>query len=99
MPASRKKTAAELTAERQREIDDFNSREVCDDTIDEPQQKKITGVEKRLEKAKYDTDESKLAGLKILLEETPGIIVGENYPTIFGEKFKLNLFLRMQEFA
>jgi hypothetical protein len=79
--------------------DDFNSKEVCDDAIDMPQLKKITGIEKKLEKADYDTDESKLAGLKILLEEEPGIIVGENYPTIFGEKFKLNLFLRMQEFA
>jgi len=88
-----------LAAERQREQDDFNSREVCDDTIDEPQQKKITGIEKRLEKAKYDTEETKLAGLKILLEESPGIIAGEKYPTIFFEKFKLNLFLRMQEFA
>ena len=99
MPASRKKTATELTAERQREQDDFNSREVFDETVDEPQQKKIRGIERKLEKAKYDTDESKLAGLKILLEDEPGIIVGENYPTIFWEKFKLKLFLRMQKFA
>jgi hypothetical protein len=99
MRASQKKTATELAVERQREQDDFNSRDVCDDAIDMPQQKKITGIENKLEKANYDTDESKLAGLKILLEEKPGIIVGENHPTIFGEAFKLNLFLRMQEFA
>jgi hypothetical protein len=74
-------------------------RKVFDETIDVPQLKKITDIEKKIEKAKYDTDESKLAGLKILLEEEPGIIVGEKYPTIFGEIFKLNLFLRMQKFA
>jgi hypothetical protein len=99
LSTSPKKTATELAVERQREQDDFNSREVFDETVDEPQLIKIIGIEDKLEKANYDTDESKLAGLKILLEEEPGIIVGENYPTIFGEKFKLNLFLRMQEFA
>jgi hypothetical protein len=99
MPASRNKTAVELIAERQREQDDFNSRDIFDDVIDMPQLTRITGLERELEKANYDTDESKLAGLRILLEEEPGIIVGENYPTIFFEKFKLNLFLRMREFA
>jgi hypothetical protein len=47
MPASRKKTATELAAERQREQDNFNSREVFDETVDEPQLIKITGIERR----------------------------------------------------
>jgi hypothetical protein len=99
MPASRKKSVTELAAERQRLYDEFNGKTVDDPAVDGPIWAKAVTIEAKIVKAKYDTDESKLAGLKIILEENPGIIVGENYPTIFREKFKLKLFLRMQEFA
>jgi hypothetical protein len=99
MPASRKKNVTELAAERQRLFDEFNSKTVDDPAVDRPIWAKAMTIEAKIAKATFKTDADKLTGLKILFEEEPGIIVGEKYPTIFGEKFKLNLFLRMREFA
>jgi hypothetical protein len=99
MPASRKKTVTELSAERQQVFEEFNNKTVDDPVVDGPIWAKAMTIESKIVKATFKTNADKLTGLKILLEESPGIIVGENYPTIFGEKFKLDLFLRMQEFA
>jgi hypothetical protein len=99
MPASRQKTVTGLAAERQRVFDEFNSKTVDDPAVDGPIWAKAVTIEAKIVKATFKTNADKLTGLKILLEESPGIIVGENYPTIFGKKFKLKLFLRMQEFA
>ena len=91
MPASRKKSFAELAAERTRLYDNFNSREVDDEKIDEIEFKKITAVQARLLKSKFNTETGKKVWQTILFDndETPRD----------WDNFKVALFMRMKKFA
>lgn len=91
MSKSRKESVTVLAAERKRLWDDFNSREQDDEKVDLPQFEKMNLIEAMIARAKFDTAASKLAGLKILLEDDDG--------PDFADCFKRDLFLRMQTFA
>jgi hypothetical protein len=91
MPTLRKKKSfAELAAERKQLYDSFDGREVDDEKIDEPEFRKILAVETKIENATFETDAEKLAGLLILFEL--------NDSPDFADKFKAKLFSRIHQF-
>jgi hypothetical protein len=92
VPASRKKSVTALAAELKRLCDDFNSREVYDEKIDEPQFKKIGVIEAKLVKATFKTRADHEAGRAILAS-------GDNPEPIDWCFFKSDLYMRMQQFA
>ncbi|MCK1459619.1 hypothetical protein IVB34_14780 [Bradyrhizobium sp. 2] len=85
------KSVTVLAAERKRLWDDFNSRESDDENVDRPQFEEMNAIEAMIARAEFDTTASKLAGLKILMENGDG--------PDFADHFKRDLFLRMQTFA
>ncbi len=85
------KSVTALAAQRKHLLDDFNSRGHDDEKVDLPQFEKMNAIEAMIARAEFDTIASKLAGLKILLENDDG--------PDFVDNFKRDLFLRMQTFA
>jgi hypothetical protein len=92
MPAARKKSVAQLGAERQRLYDDFNARETDDEKIDLPQLRSIDAIESKILKATFKTDADKLAGLRTLL-------VGEDSEPGTWCCFKSALYKKMAKYA
>ena len=90
MPASRKKSFAELAAERTRLWDEFNSKKVDDEAIDAPIWKKVMAVEAKLLKV-FNAETDQHVWRKILFDydETPDD----------WDNFKAALFMRMKKFA
>jgi hypothetical protein len=89
MPALRKKSFAELAAERRQLYDSFNGREVDDEKVDEPELKKIFAVQAKLVNVYSKSAANKRLGNLILMEDKPSS----------WDSFQQKLFLRMQQFA
>jgi len=85
-------TVTVLAAMRQRLWDDFNSRHLDDEKIDNPQYKKIQAIEAKLLKATFKTRADHVAGRAILAG-------GDDPAPIDWCYFKSDLYLRMVQFA
>jgi hypothetical protein len=90
MPVLRKKSFAELAAERQRLYASFDGREVDDEKVDQPEFRKILAVQAKLLKV-FNAETDKKVWWKILFDydETP-----RNW-----DNFKVALFMKMKKFA
>jgi hypothetical protein len=82
-------TVTELAVERRALWEDFNSREVDDEVIDQPQFEKICALETLIEKSTFKTAADKAAADLILMEDHPS----------HWDDFQENLFLQMRRFA
>ena len=84
-------SVAELAAERQLLCDNFNSREVDDETIDLPEFKRINAIEAKIVEATFEAPSDQRVWWKIRFDnnETPKD----------WDCFKSDLFMRMQQFA
>jgi hypothetical protein len=88
VPALRKKKSiTELAVTRQGILDSFGDND--NQATDLKNMDRLTAIEKRIERAIFETDADKRPGNLILMEDKPSR----------WDDFQENLFLRMQEFA
>jgi hypothetical protein len=80
---------AELVVIRQQILDSFGDND--SEATDLKNMDRLYEVERQIEKATFDTDAEKLAGLKILFEL--------NDAPKFADQFKASLFSRIHQFA